>query len=128
MRIRDWSSDVCSSDLKILIEEGRATGVVIRRGKNRETLRARGGVVLSAGAFGSPQILMLSGIGPGAHLNDMGLEVVLDREGVGANLQDHIDYVSRWETRSPATFADIAAGNWRLAQPTIAPRPRRPGR
>src|SRR3546814_1539301 len=73
---------------KILIEEGRATGVVIRRGKNRETLRARGGVVLSAGAFGSPQILMLSGIGPGAHLNDMGLEVVLDREGVGANLQD----------------------------------------
>src|SRR3546814_1704664 len=110
MRISDWSSDVVSADLrayveplrehgnfavrtgalveKILIEEGRATGVVIRRGKNRETLRARGGVVLSAGAFGSPQILMLSGIGPGAHLNDMGLEVVLDREGVGANLQD----------------------------------------
>ena len=53
---------------KILIEEGRATGVVIRRGSKRETLRARGGVVLSAGAFGSPQILMLSGIGPGAHL------------------------------------------------------------
>src|SRR3546814_8934279 len=84
---------------KILIEEGRATGVVIRRGKNRETLRARGGVVLSAGAFGSPQILMLSGIGPAAHLAGKGIEVVLDRAGVGANLQDHIDYVDRKSTR-----------------------------
>src|SRR3546814_11262456 len=79
---------------KILIEEGRATGVVIRRGKNRETLRARGGVVLSAGAFGSTQILMLSGIGPAAHLAGQGIEVVLDRAGVRANLPAHNEYMS----------------------------------
>ena len=46
---------------KIVVEDGRATGVVIRRGARRETLRARGGVILSAGAFNSPQILMLVG-------------------------------------------------------------------
>src|SRR3546814_12092517 len=99
MRISDWSSDVCSSDL-------RATGVVIRRGGKRETLRAAGGVILSAGAFNSPQILMLSGIGPAAHLAEHGIDVALDRAGVGANLQDHIDYVSSWETRSTEPFGD----------------------
>src|SRR3546814_605971 len=149
MRISDWSSDVVSADLrayveplrehgnfavrtgalveKILIEEGRATGVVIRRGKNRETLRARGGVVLSAGAFGSPQILMLSGIGPGAHLNDMGLDVMLDRAGIGANLQDHIDYVSSWETRSADPFGDSAGGTWRMVKAIFEHRTRRSG-
>src|SRR3546814_550416 len=53
---------------KILIEDGRATGVVNRRGGKRETLRAAGGVTLSAGAFNSPPILMLSGHGPEEHL------------------------------------------------------------
>ncbi|KTE02461.1 glucose-methanol-choline oxidoreductase [Sphingopyxis sp. H038] len=112
---------------KILIEEGRATGVVIRRGGNRETLRARGGVILSAGAFNSPQILMLSGIGPGAHLKDKGIEVTLDREGVGANLQDHIDYVSSWETRSTEPFGDSAGGTWRMVKAIFEHRTKRSG-
>jgi choline dehydrogenase-like flavoprotein len=112
---------------KILVEDGRATGVVIRRGGNRETLRARGGVILSAGAFGSPQILMLSGIGPGAHLKDKGVEVTLDRAGVGDNLQDHIDYVSSWETRSTEPFGDSAGGTWRMVKAIFEHRTKRSG-
>lgn len=112
---------------KILVEEGRATGVVIRRGSKRETLRARGGVILSAGAFNSPQILMLSGIGPGAHLGDKGIEVIADRVGVGANLQDHIDYVSGWETRSADPFGDSAGGTWRMVKAIFEHRRHRTG-
>ncbi|MDZ3832170.1 MAG: GMC family oxidoreductase N-terminal domain-containing protein [Sphingopyxis sp.] len=112
---------------KILIEEGRAVGVAIRRGNRRETLRARGGVILSAGAFGSPQILMLSGIGPGAHLGAMGIDVMVDRAGVGADLQDHIDYVSSWQTRSTDPFGDSLAGSWRMVKAIFEHRRKRSG-
>jgi len=78
--------------LKIEVEGGRATGVTFRRGGANgavETLRAREGVVLSAGALNSPRLLMLSGIGPAAHLREVGVDVVHDLPGVGGNLQDH---------------------------------------
>src|SRR5690606_1792603 len=75
--------------LKIEIENGRATGVTFRRGGELKTLRAKHGVVLSAGALNTPRLLMLSGIGPAEHLREMGLEVVRDVPGVGRNLQDH---------------------------------------
>lgn len=112
---------------KILVEDGRATGVVIRRGGQRETLRARGGVILSAGAFSSPQILMLSGIGPAAHLREKGVDVVADRAGVGANLQDHIDYVSSWETKSAEPFGDSLGGTWRMVKAILEHRAKRTG-
>ncbi len=112
---------------KILVENGRATGVVIRRGAKRETLRARGGVILSAGAFNSPQILMLSGIGPGAHLKGHGIDIVADRAGVGQNLQDHIDYVSSWETRSTDAFGDSLGGTWRMVKAIFEHRTKRSG-
>ncbi|WP_428632153.1 GMC family oxidoreductase [Sphingopyxis sp.] len=112
---------------KIMVEEGRATGVVIRQGAKRETLRARGGVILSAGAFGSPQILQLSGIGPAAHLKAMGLDVTLDRGGVGDNLQDHIDYVSSWETRSTDPLGNSLGGTWRMVKAIFEHRTRRTG-
>ena len=83
--------------------------------------------MLSAGAFGSPQILMLSGIGPGAHLKDKGIAVALDRAGVGANLQDHIDYVSSWETRSADPFGDSASGTWRMLKAIFEHRRQRTG-
>ncbi|RXZ64862.1 GMC family oxidoreductase [Pelagerythrobacter rhizovicinus] len=112
---------------RIVIEEGRATGVTVRRGGKRETLRARGGVVLSAGAFNSPQILMLSGIGPGEHLREQGIEVVLDRPAVGSDLQDHIDYVSSWETESRDFIGDSLAGTWRMLKAIAEHRRRRTG-
>ncbi|WP_300654814.1 choline dehydrogenase [Hydrogenophaga sp.] len=76
----------------------RAVGVEYRSNGGRgpmQTLRLKPGgeVVLSAGAFGSPQLLMLSGLGPAAHLREHGIEPVLDLPGVGANLHDHVDVV-----------------------------------
>jgi choline dehydrogenase len=75
--------------LKINVANGRATGVTVRRGGEVLTLTAKDGVVLSAGALNSPRLLMLSGIGPAAHLAEHGIEVVLDAPGVGQNLQEH---------------------------------------
>lgn len=74
---------------RILVEQGRATGVEYERAGRIETAMARKAVILSAGALASPQILMLSGIGPAAHLQEMGIPVVEPLEGVGQNLQDH---------------------------------------
>jgi choline dehydrogenase len=75
--------------LKIEIAGGRASGVTIRRGGEVRTLEARSGVVLSAGALNTPRLLMLSGIGPAAHLAGHGIAVLRDLPGVGANLQEH---------------------------------------
>jgi len=74
---------------KILTDSGRATGVVYRSGGEEITVRAEGEIVLSGGAINSPHLLMLSGIGPGAHLREHGIDVVVDSPGVGQNLQDH---------------------------------------
>lgn len=75
---------------KVVVEGGRATGVRVRMNGESRTLKARREVILAAGALGSPQLLMLSGIGPGAHLQERGIPVALDKPGVGANLQDHL--------------------------------------
>jgi choline dehydrogenase-like flavoprotein len=77
--------------LGLELEGRRATGVRFRRGRRGGEQVARAGreVILSAGAFGSPQILLLSGIGPAAHLRDVGVPVAYDLPGVGENLQDH---------------------------------------
>lgn len=114
---------------KILVENGRATGVVIAQGWGRKrTIRARGAVVLSAGAFGSPQILQLSGIGPAAHLQSVGIEVVHDKPAVGADLQDHIDYVSSFETTSKDDFfGDSLSGTMRMAKAFFEHRRKRTG-
>ena len=68
----------------------RATGVTWRQDGATRTARANGEVILSAGSIGSAQLLLLSGVGPGRDLLDKGIPVVLDRPGVGQNLQDHL--------------------------------------
>jgi choline dehydrogenase len=73
---------------RVVIEGGRATGVDYARDGKVERV-AVGEVIISGGAFGSPQILMLSGVGPADHLREVGVEPVLDLPGVGRNLQDH---------------------------------------
>jgi choline dehydrogenase-like flavoprotein len=84
---------------RILFDDGRAWGVAYTRDGEQRVIRARQGVVLAAGVFGTPQLLMLSGIGPGKHLRDLGLPVRIDRPDVGSNLQDHVDYVAAFETK-----------------------------
>lgn len=78
---------------RLLMEGRRAVGVEYRQGGELKSLRAGREVILSAGALLSPQLLMLSGIGPAAHLQEHGIAVVHDLPGVGANLHDHVDVV-----------------------------------
>ena len=83
---------------KVIIEGGQATGVSYLRHGEPETARANAEVILSGGAINSPQLLMLSGIGPGEHLVEMGIDVVADSRGVGANLSDHPVLPVIWST------------------------------
>ncbi|MEO0908427.1 MAG: GMC family oxidoreductase N-terminal domain-containing protein [Pseudomonadota bacterium] len=113
---------------KLVIEEGRVTGVRVRiGGKRSEMIYARRGVILSAGAFNSPQIMMLSGIGPATHLKDHGIDVVLDKPAVGAELQDHIDYVSGWETESDVPIGGTLKGTLKMAGAIIEHKRKRTG-
>jgi choline dehydrogenase len=74
---------------RVLIGNGRCTGVEYSRGAELISVECSGEVVLTAGSIGSAQLLMLSGVGPRSHLREAGVDVVLDLPGVGANLQDH---------------------------------------
>jgi choline dehydrogenase-like flavoprotein len=74
----------------VLFDGRRAAGVRWRQGGQTRSARCRGEVILAAGAIGSPQLLLLSGVGPAEQLRRHGIAVVLDRPGVGANLQDHL--------------------------------------
>lgn len=86
--------------LRITTEAGRATGVAYRIGDGPEQWAgARSEVLLCAGAIHSPQLLMLSGMGPAAHLRGQGIAVVADLPGVGANLQDHCCVPMSWRLR-----------------------------
>ena len=85
---------------RVLIEDGRATGVEYRSGGRVHTARATREVVLSGGAINSPQLLMLSGIGPADHLREVGVDVVHDLPGVGGALQDHPLVPVVWNVRS----------------------------
>ena len=76
---------------KILVENNRAVGIEYQTPNGRRVARARGEVIVSGGAFGSPHLLQLSGIGPGEHLQEMGVGVVHELPGVGSNLQDHFN-------------------------------------
>jgi choline dehydrogenase len=75
---------------RLVIENGRAVGVRFIEGGEMIEARAKGEVILSAGAIGSVQVLHRSGIGPADWLHELGIDVVLDKPGVGRNLQDHL--------------------------------------
>ncbi len=102
--------------LRVHFENGRALGVVVSRGGAEATIEARAEIIVSAGAFGSPQLLMVSGIGPAAHLASHGIEVKHDSPEVGSNLQDHLDFCDNLRARDPALFGtDLSqlAALWR---------------
>jgi len=83
---------------KVIIENGRALGVLVESGGETFEIRSNE-VIVSAGAVVSPQLLMLSGIGPAEHLREHGIDVVVDLPGVGKNLQDHPMTPMIWKTK-----------------------------
>jgi choline dehydrogenase len=92
---------------RIVIENGRAVGVEFRTSGGLEIARAKGEVIVSGGVYGSPQLLLLSGIGPGGHLNEMGIEVTHDLTPVGANLHDHFNSYVAWRSTKTGTFNEL---------------------
>jgi choline dehydrogenase-like flavoprotein len=100
----------------LIIEEGRAVGVKYTKGRVSAQVRARRAVVLAGGVFGTPQTLMLSGIGPADHLRALGITVRIDRPAVGSHLQDHIDYVSSFKTGGNALMGSTPGAILRTAK------------
>jgi choline dehydrogenase len=96
---------------RIVVEAGRATGVFYTVGGDVRQARATAEIILSAGAIGSPKVLLLSGIGPAAHLRDVGVDTVVDLPGVGENLHDHLLAGNIYETSQP-----VAAGRHNLLE------------
>ncbi len=95
---------------RILFEGRKATGVAFRQKSAMRTVTARREVILCAGAVQSPQLLELSGVGQGARLQELGIEVVHDLPGVGENLQDH--YISRltWRLQGLSSLNELTRG------------------
>jgi len=89
---------------RVVIENGRAIGVEIERGGRIEIVRANREVIVAASSINSPKLLMLSGIGPAAHLAEHGIDVVADRPGVGQNLQDHLELYIQQASTQPITL------------------------
>ena len=90
---------------RVLIKDKVATGINYKNQRGEQiTAWANKEVILSSGAVGSPQLLMLSGIGPKAHLADMGIPLVKDLPGVGQNLNDHPDLVMKFKCLKPVTL------------------------
>ncbi len=89
---------------RVVIEGGRAVGVQVRRRGAVEVIRARAEVIVAASSLNSPKILMLSGVGPAAHLAEHGIELVADRPGVGRNLQDHLELYVQMASKQPITL------------------------
>jgi choline dehydrogenase len=95
---------------KIVVEDGRATGVTFRRGGESRTCTARREVLLCAGAINSPAILEMSGIGQPERLSKMGIPVAHALRGVGENLQDHFGCLLKWRIRNAASLNERTRG------------------
>ena len=92
---------------KVLIENDRAVGVEYRSAAGTRTARASAEVIVSGGAYGSPQLLLLSGLGPAEHLREMGVAVLRDIPAVGGNLHDHFNTYLSWRCAKAITLNDL---------------------
>ncbi|WP_227268484.1 GMC family oxidoreductase [Roseobacter weihaiensis] len=101
---------------KILFEDKRATGVCYRQNGRLKRVTARREVILSAGAINSPQLLQLSGVGPGALLRDRGIEVVHALNGVGRHLQDHLAIDFLYRAKVPTLNTQLQGWHRKLFQ------------
>ena len=89
---------------RVLFEGTKAVGIEYSQGNATRSINANRQVILSGGVFNSPHLLMLSGIGPAAHLRQHGIDVLLDRPGVGTNLQDHLSTMVSYDRLTPGSF------------------------
>ncbi len=101
---------------RVLFAGKRATGVSFTEHGEKRTARATKEVILCGGAINSPQLLMLSGVGPAEHLQATGIETVYDLPGVGQNLQDHFQCRMVYKCRYPITVNDMMMSRVRMAQ------------
>ena len=101
---------------RIVLEGKRAVGVTYRQGRDSRTVRARRDVIVCGGALNSPQLLLLSGIGPAAHLQEHGIEVRHDLPGVGQSMQDHFQSRIVLKCRFPITVNDIMMSKVRMVK------------
>lgn len=99
---------------KVLFEGKRAVGVAFRAGKKNSEVRARKEVILSGGAFQSPQLLQLSGVGRPQDITQHGIDMVHELPGVGQNLQDHLDFILAYKTSDTDNFGIGLRGTARL--------------
>lgn len=99
---------------KVLFEGKRAIGVTYRQGRNDKTMMANKEVILCGGAFNSPQLLLLSGVGAAEDITPHGIEMVHELPGVGKNLQDHIDFILAYKTKDTDNFGIGFAGTVQL--------------
>ncbi|QCI67889.1 GMC family oxidoreductase [Phreatobacter stygius] len=112
---------------RILFEGKRAVGVEYRVGNETRIVRARREVIVSAGAFQSPQLLLLSGIGEAAALGRFGIPVVAEVPGVGRNLQDHPDFIFAYKSKNQDLLGLSAVGSVRLTKEIFRYRRERRG-
>jgi choline dehydrogenase len=98
---------------RILFDQGRATGIEYRTPQGVQTSYARGEIIVCGGVYGSPQLLQLSGLGPAEHLQQHGIAVVRDMEGVGSDLQDHFYVRLAYRCTQPITLNDVGNSLWR---------------
>jgi choline dehydrogenase len=108
-----WTSTFVT---RVVLRDGRAVGVEMARGFSGrggvERIRA-GEVILAGGSINSPQLLLLSGIGPAAELEGLGIQVVADRAGVGRHLQDHLEVYVQHQSSKPVSMQPSATQLWR---------------
>lgn len=113
---RNLTVSTRSQALRILFDGRRVTGVQYRRG-NQALVAKADRVTLSGGAINSPQLLMLSGVGPADHLRSRGIDVLLDLPGVGENLQDHLDVCTLVYCKQKITYDQL--GDLAVALPYL---------
>ena len=112
---------------RVTFSSRRATGVEATTPRGQLVLRARREVILSTGAFQSPQLLLLSGIGRKTELEQHGIAVVHELPGVGRNLQDHIDYVTVYESPCKDLLGVSVVGGWKLLRALLQYRKNQTG-
>lgn len=105
LKRNNLAAQTAAQVIRLQFEGDRCSGVVYRQRGQRVTVKATKEVILCGGAVNSPQLLLLSGIGPAAHLREHGIDVVMDLPGVGENLQDHLAIMGTWHCSQPISLA-----------------------